>query len=60
MKSTTITFKANEDTKKQFQELCEKLDFSVSMALNMFMSTAVRQQSFNFLDLSLKDKTKDE
>ena len=50
----TNTYAPLETLKKDFNKLCDQLNISMSMAVAMFMSTAVRQQSLNFLDLSIK------
>lgn len=54
MATTNMNMKVDDNLKKDFSELCDKLSVSMSMAIAMFMSTAVRQQSLNFLDLSIQ------
>lgn len=54
MANVNVNMKLDETLKKDFNKLCDQLNISMSMAVAMFMSTAVRQQSLNFLDLSIK------
>ena len=54
--STTITFRTDEELKKQATAVYESLGMNLSTALNLFMRQTVLQQRFPCaLDLALSD-----
>ena len=46
MASTTVTFRTDDELKRQATEVFESLGMNLSVALNMFMKQAVMKQQF--------------
>jgi len=57
---TNFTFTIDKSTKKQFDELCDKIGISMSAALNAFVKQAIRQQSMSFSALDENGFTAEE
>lgn len=47
--ATNISFRVDKDLKKQADELFKKLGLNTSVALNMFLTQSVREQSIPFI-----------
>ncbi len=47
-KTTTLSFRINEDVKKQFERTCEAMGLSASDALNIFVKKVISEQSIPF------------
>jgi DNA-damage-inducible protein J len=45
---TTLSVRMNETDKKNFEEFCENVGMNVSVAINMFAKTVVREQRLPF------------
>ena len=54
-KTTTLSFRINEDVKKQFEKTCEAMGLSASDALNIFVKKVIQEQAIPF-DLKLTNK----
>ena len=48
-KSINMSFRVDRDLKKQADELFKKLGMNTSVALNMFLTQSVREQSIPFI-----------
>lgn len=48
MSQTTINVRVNEDLKKQFEKFCNDTGMNISTAINIFISTVVREQQIPF------------
>ena len=46
--TTTISFRLNKDTKRQAEELFQSLGMNMSVALNLFLTQAVRYRGIPF------------
>ena len=46
MASITVTFRTDDELKRQATEFFESLGMNISVALNMFMKQAVMKQQF--------------
>lgn len=53
MNQTAFTVRMDSELKKQFSSLCENLGLPVSVAINLFAKTAVRENRIPF-ELSLQ------
>ena len=54
MATTTVTFRTDEDLKKDATALYEELGMNLSVAINMFLKQSVRRQKFPCsLDLNI-------
>ena len=53
MNQTAFTVRIDSELKKQFSSLCENLGLPVSVAINLFAKTAVRENRIPF-ELSLQ------
>lgn len=53
MALTDVSIKIDETIKDKFEDFCEELGLSMSVAINLFMRTVVREQKIPF-ELSLK------
>lgn len=58
MAQTNISIRLNNDLKRNFDNLCNKLGFNMSTAITMFIKAAVREQGIPFA-LSLNDYNKE-
>lgn len=59
MNQTAFTVRMDSELKKQFSSLCENLGLPVSVAINLFAKTAVRENRIPFeLSLQPNDLTK--
>ena len=59
MNQTAFTVRMDSELKKQFSSLCENLGLPVSVAINIFAKTAVRENRIPFeLSLQPNDLTK--
>lgn len=56
MAQVNLNIRVDDETKKKFEQVCDGLGISMSMAIVMFMKSTIREESLNFLDLSLKNK----
>ena len=54
-KTTTLSFRINEDVKKQFEKTCEAMGLSASDALNIFVKKVISEQAIPF-DVKAKIK----
>lgn len=54
-KTTTLSFRINDDVKKQFEKTCEAMGLSASDALNIFVKKVIQEQAIPF-DLKLTNK----
>ena len=54
-KTTTLSFRINEDVKKDFEKTCEAMGLSSSDALNIFVKKVIQEQAIPF-DLKLTNK----
>ncbi len=52
---TTITFRADEQIKKDFEQVCGQIGMNMSTAFNVFMRVAIKEQGFP-IDLSNTSK----
>lgn len=50
----SITIKTDEQIKKEFNSICEELGLNMSVAINIFMKTVLREHGFPF-ELKLKE-----
>lgn len=50
----SITIKTDEKIKKEFNSICEELGLNMSVAINIFMKTVLREQGFPF-ELKIKE-----
>lgn len=50
---STITFKTDEQTKKKFNSFCNETGLNMSVALDIFMKTVLREGCIPF-DISVK------
>ena len=48
MAQTTINVRINEELKKQFEEFCNETGMNISTAINIFISTVVREKQIPF------------
>lgn len=53
----SITIKTDEQVKKEFNSICEELGLNMSVAINIFMKTVLRERGFPF-ELKLKEPNK--
>ena len=53
MNQTAFTVRMDSELKKQFSSLCENLGLPVSVAINLFVKTAVRENRIPF-ELSMQ------
>lgn len=49
MPQTTINVRMDENLKKQFEDFCNDTGLNVSVAINMFVKTVVREQKIPFI-----------
>lgn len=54
MAQTTINVRIDENLKKQFEEFCYKTGLNVSVAINIFVKTVVKEQKIPF-EITTKD-----
>ena len=47
-KTTTLSFRINEDVKKEFEKTCEAMGLSASDALNIFVKKVIHEQCIPF------------
>lgn len=45
---TTINIKTDAELKKDFNDICEELGLNMSVAINMFMKTVLREKGIPF------------
>lgn len=58
---SAYTIRIDNETKNQFDRLCEMLGMSVSTAVNLFIRKSIREQAIPFrLDLRYSSSTMDE
>jgi len=48
MPQTSINIRTDEILKKQFNEVCDELGLNLSVAINIFMKTVVRERGISF------------
>ncbi len=48
MAQTVINVRVNEDLKKQFEKFCNDTGMNISTAINIFISTVVREKQIPF------------
>ena len=48
MSLASITIKTDAEVKKEFNEICEELGLNMSVAINMFMKTVLRERGIPF------------
>lgn len=48
MSLASITIKTDAEVKKEFNDICEKLGINMSVAINMFMKTVLREKGIPF------------
>lgn len=48
MAQTTINVRINEELKKQFEDFCNETGMNISTAINIFISTVVREKRIPF------------
>ena len=48
MAQVALTVKTDEQVKKDFNHLCEELGLNMSVAINIFMKTVIREQRIPF------------
>lgn len=53
----SITIKTDDQIKKEFNSICEELGLNMSVAINIFMKTVLREHGFPF-ELRLKELNK--
>ncbi len=58
MSQSNISLRIDENLKKQFDLLCDKLGLSMSTAINIFVKTVVREQRIPF-EISLNTPNKE-
>ena len=58
MSQSNISLRIDENLKKQFDLLCDKLGLSMSTAINIFVKTIVREQRIPF-EISLNTPNKE-
>lgn len=57
MENTTINVRVDSKTKKEAQELFEKLGLNISTAINLFLSKSINEQGIPFeIKLSVPNK----
>ncbi|MFR4520576.1 MAG: type II toxin-antitoxin system RelB/DinJ family antitoxin [Fusobacterium sp.] len=54
MSLTSITIKTDTEVKKEFNDICEELGLNMSVAINMFMKTVLRERGIPF-ELKLQE-----
>lgn len=57
MSLTSITIKTDTEVKKEFNDICEELGLNMSVAINMFMKTVLRERGIPF-ELKLQEPNK--
>ena len=48
MAQSTISVRLNSEDKKQFEEFCEQTGMNISVAINMFVKSVIREQKLPF------------
>ena len=48
MSLASITIKTDAEIKKEFNDICEELGLNMSVAINMFMKTVLREKGIPF------------
>lgn len=59
MGQTTVSIRMDEDVKKQLDEFCSKVGMNMSVAINLFAKTVIRQQRIPF-DICLDEPEESE
>lgn len=54
MSLASITIKTDAEIKKEFNDICEELGLNMSVAINIFMKTVLRERGIPF-DLKLSE-----
>ena len=54
MSLASITIKTDAEVKKEFNDICEELGLNMSVAINMFMKTVLRERGIPF-ELKLQE-----
>lgn len=54
MSLASITIKTDSEVKKEFNDICEELGLDMSVAINMFMKTVLRERGIPF-ELKLQE-----
>ena len=57
MADTTVTIRVDEDVKRRFEEFCSNVGLNMSVAVNLFIRTSLREQRIPFMiEASKKSK----